>query len=153
MESVQSVAFCLAQQEAKLMIRYSIVSVIGGILFGILDGIINTNPLAQRLYEIYKPIARVSINVPAGVVIDLVYGFVLAGLFLLLYTSLPGKTGLAKGMSFALIAWFFRVVMYTASQWMMFSVPVDALLYSLATGLGEMIILGVLCGLTLRPSA
>ncbi len=135
------------------MIRYIIVSIISGILFGVLDGVIHANPLAQRLYEIYKPIARTSINPLAGIVIDLVYGFIMAGVFLLLYKSLPGETGLAKGMSFACLVWFFRVVMYAASQWMMFNVTIEALLYSLIAGLGEMLILGVLYGLTLRPTA
>jgi Family of unknown function (DUF6789) len=134
------------------MIRYIIVSVVGGILFGILDGAINANPFAQRLYEVYKPIARTSVNPLAGIVIDLVFGFVMAGLFLLLYRSLPGGTGLVKGVSFALLTWFFRVVMYAASQWVMFNVPVEALLYTLVTGLGEMLILGVLYGLTLKPA-
>jgi len=134
------------------MTRYLIVSVVSGILFGILDGVIYANSLAQRLYEIYKPIARTSINPLAGIVIDLVYGFVMAGVFLLLYHSLPGKTGLVKGVSFAVLVWFFRVVMYTASQWVMFNLPVEALLYFLVTGLGEMLILGVLYGLTLKPA-
>ena len=134
------------------MIEYIIISVISGILFGLLDGVINANPLAQRLYEVYKPIARTSINPLAGILIDLVYGFVMAGVFLLLYESLPGGTGLVKGVSFALLAWFFRVVMYAASQWVMFNVPVEALLYSLVTGLGEMLILGMLYGLTLKPA-
>ena len=133
------------------MIRYIIVSIVSGILFGILDGVINANPLAQRLYEVYKPIARTSVNPLAGIVIDLVYGFVMAGVFLLLYNSLPGETGLVKGVSFAFLAWFFRVVMSTASQWVMFKVPVKALLYSLVTGLGEMLVLGVLYGMTLQP--
>jgi hypothetical protein len=134
------------------MIGYIIVSVVSGILFGILDGVINANPLAQRLYAVYKPIARTSINPLAGIVIDLVYGFIMAGVFLLLYKSLPGETGLIKGVSFAFLVWFFRVVMYAATQWVMFNVPLEALLYSLVTGLGEMLILGVLYGLTLKPA-
>ena len=134
------------------MIGYIIVSVVSGILFGILDGVINANPLAQRLYEVYKPIAKTSINPLAGIVIDLAYGFIMAGVFLLLYKSLPGETGLVKGVSFAFLVWFFRVVMYAASQWVMFNVPVEALLYSLVAGLGEMLILGVLYGLTLKPA-
>ena len=135
------------------MVRYIIVSIVSGILFGVLDGLINANPLAQRLYEVYKPIARTSINPLAGIVIDLVYGFVLAAVFLLLYKSLPGATGLVKGISFAVLVWFFRVVMYAASQWVMFNIPSEALLYSLVTGLGEMLVLGVLYGLTLKPAA
>ena len=134
------------------MVRYVIVSVVSGVLFGVLDGVINANPLAQRLYDVYKPIAKTSLNLPAGIVIDLVYGFVLAGVFLLLYKSLPGEIGLAKGMSFALLIWFFRVVMGVASQWMMFNVSVETLLYTLFAGLGEMLILGALYGLTLKPA-
>ena len=76
------------------MTEYIIISVASGILFGILDGVINANPLAQKLYDAYKPIAKTSINPIVGIVIDLVYGFVMAGAFLLLYNSLPGETGL-----------------------------------------------------------
>jgi hypothetical protein len=97
------------------MMKYIIVSIGSGILFGALDGVINANPLAQRLYAVYKPIAKTSLNLSAGIAIDLVYGFVLAGVFLLLYGSLPGDIGLAKGVSFALLLWFFRVAMGVAS--------------------------------------
>lgn len=133
------------------MITYIIISIIGGILFGLLDAVINANPLARRLFEVYKPIAKTSLNPLAGILIDLVYGFVMAGLFLLLYNSLPGETGLIKGLSFAVLGWFFRVIMNVASQWVMFKIPGKTLLYSLFTGLGEMLILGVLYGLTLKP--
>ena len=134
------------------MIRYIIVSVAGGILFGVLDGVTNANPLAQRLSEAYKPIAKSSVNPLAGMAIDLAYGFIMAALFLLLYKSLPGEAGWVKGISFGLLAWFFRVAMSVASQWMMFNVPSNTLLYALATGLGEMLVLGILYGVTLRPA-
>ncbi len=132
------------------MVRYLVVSIVSGILFGVLDGLINANPVAQQLYQVYQPIARTSIDPVAGSLIDLAYGFVMAGVFLLLYPSLPGGTGLAKGLSFAGLVWFFRVVMHVASQWMMFAVPGATLLYALAAGLGEMLVLGVLYGATLR---
>jgi hypothetical protein len=134
------------------MVRYIVVSIVSGILFGILDGVINANPLAQRLYAVYRPIARRSINPIAGIVIDLVYGFVMAGVFLLLYNSLPGATIPLKGVSFGVLAWFFRVLMHVASQWVMFNVPVKTLLYSLVTGLVEMLIFGVFYGLSLKPA-
>jgi hypothetical protein len=133
------------------MTTYVIVAVVSGMLFGAMDAMLNANPVAQRLLEVYKPIARTSIDPVAGIVIDLAYGFAMAGVFLLLYESLPGGSGLLKGMSFALLAWFFRVVMSVASQWMMFRVPARTLLYSLVTGLGEMLVLSVLYGATLRP--
>jgi hypothetical protein len=134
------------------MIRYIIVSIVSGVLFGILDGLMNANPLARKLYAVYKPIERISVNVPAGVAIDLVYGFVLAGVFLLLYNSLPGEAGLLKGLSFAVLIWFFRVVMYAASQWMTVNVSTGTIIYTLVAGLAEMLILGALYGLTLKPA-
>ncbi len=133
------------------MIRYVIVSIAGGILFGFLDGLINANPVAQRLYDVYKPIAKTSLNFGAGIAIDLAYGFILAAVFLLFYTSLPGGTGIAKGLSFAVLIWFFRVVMSVASTWMMYTVPARTLVYTLFAGLVEMLVLGILYGLTLRP--
>jgi hypothetical protein len=136
---------------SKMMARYIVVSVLSGILFGFLDAVINANALAQRLYEVYKPIAKTSINPIAGMAIDLAYGFILAGVFRLLYKSLPGETGLTKGLGYAFLIWFFRVVMDTASRWMMFNIPFEALFYSLIAGLGEMLILGLLYGLTLKP--
>lgn len=134
------------------MVRYIVISLVSGILFGLMDGLINANPFAQKLYEAFKPIAKTSVNVPAGIVIDLIYGFAMAGIFLVLYKNLPGETGLIKGMSFALLVWFFRVVMSAASQWMTFNVPVGALIYSLIAGLLEMLILGLLYGLTLKSA-
>jgi hypothetical protein len=131
------------------MTTYFIVSIISGILFGVLDGLKNANPLAVRLYEVYKPISRTSINMVAGMIIDLAYGFILAGLFMLLYNSLPGESGIVKGISFALVVWFLRVVMSVASQWMMFKIPWKTSLYELGSGLGEMLILGILYGITL----
>ncbi len=134
------------------MTAYIIVSIISGMLFGLMDGLINANPLAVRLFEAYKPIAKTSINMPAGIAIDLVYGFALAGLFLLLYPALPGGTGFMKGICYGLIIWFLRVVMSVASQWMMYRIPITTLLYSLLAGLIEMLVLGVLYGLTLHPA-
>jgi hypothetical protein len=133
------------------MTSYIIVSVISGILFGILDGLINANPLANKLFEVYKPIAKTSLNFATGMIIDLAYGFILAALFQLVYPSLPGAVGLVKGVSFALMVWFLRVVMSVASQWMMFKVPLKSLMYSLLAGLGEMLILGMLYGIALQP--
>ena len=135
------------------MIRYLIVSVASGILFGAMDGLAHANPVAQRLYEAYRPISKTSANMLAGVLIDLVYGFVMAGVFLILDNSLPGGTGLLKGLSFALLAWFFRVLMSVASQWMMFTIPGKTLLYTLIAGLLEMLVLGILYGLALKPFA
>lgn len=133
------------------MIRYIIVSAVNGLLFGVMDGVINANPFAQKLFEVYKPIARRTINAPAGILIDLIYGFIIGAIFLLVYSSLPGGSGLIKGIIFALILWFFRVLMSVASNWMMFNVPARTLFYVLAAGLIEMLIIGISYGIFLKP--
>jgi hypothetical protein len=132
------------------MVRYILVSIASGILFGILDAAISANPVARRLYAVYRPVARESVNVAAGIAIDLAYGFSMAGLYLLLQPSLPGQTGVVKGLSYALLAWFFRVAMGVASEWMILRVPAATLVYKLLTGLGEMLLLGLLYGLVLH---
>ena len=133
------------------MFTYVIVSVVAGILLVIMDGVMNANPMAQRLNEFYKPIARTSLNIVAGVAIDLAYGFIMAAVFLLLYTSLPGESGIVKGLSYAILVWFFRVVMSAASTWLMFTVPSKTLVYNLLAGLVEILAIGTLFGLTLHP--
>jgi hypothetical protein len=135
-----------------MVIRYIIVSLVSGVAFGILDGVINANPLAASLFEAYKPIAKEQVNAIFGIAADLVYGFVLAGLFILLYDSLPGTSGLVKGLSFGAIAWFFRVAMSAASTLVMYKVPLSTILYQLGTGLAEMLIIGVILGLALAKS-
>ena len=132
------------------MLRYSVVSIISGLVFGILDGIINANTFAVKLYEFYKPIAKKSVNAPAGIIIDLIYGFAMAGIFMLLYKSLPGESGLLKGIVYGLFIWFFRVLMAVISSWMMFNVPFTTLLYTLFTGLIEMLVIGIFYGLALK---
>ncbi|UCF10141.1 MAG: hypothetical protein JSW65_00175 [Candidatus Bipolaricaulota bacterium] len=132
-----------------MVLRYVLVSIGSGVLFGLVDGVIHANPLARRLYEVFSPIARTSINVPVGLAIDLIYGFALAGGFLLLEGSLPGTSGAVHGLVYGGLIWFARVAMQVASQWMMFKVPCKALLYTLVTGLAEMLLLGLLYGLVL----
>ncbi|MEJ2001363.1 MAG: hypothetical protein P8X77_08205 [Maritimibacter sp.] len=134
------------------MLNFVLVSLGTGVLFGVMDGVINANPLAQRLNAVYAPIAKTGINMPAGIVIDLVYGFVIAGIFVLLHAALPGQSGLVKGLSLGLGIWFFRVVMSVATIWMTQQVPPALLQYQLATGLAEMLILGAFLGVMLRVS-
>jgi hypothetical protein len=76
----------------------------------------------------------------------------MAGIFLLLHKSLPGDPWL-KGLTFGLLVWFFRVLMQVVSQSVMFAIPASTLLYSLICGLIEVLILGLIYGLSLTPSA
>jgi len=128
--------------------RVLIVGVAVGLAFATLDGLLNANPIAQRLYAAYKPVLRESVNAPLGILLDLLFGIVMAVLLVWLAPVLPGGR-VIKGATFGIFAWFFRVAMGVAAQLVMFRIPPIALLYSLATGALEMVVLGMLCGLAL----
>ena len=132
------------------LIRVLAVGLGAGLLFAVGDGLLNANPLAQRLNDIYRPIVRESVNAPLGAALDLIFGIVMGALFVLLAPALPGN-GIAKGAAFGLIAWFFRVAMGTASQVVMFRVTTPTAMYWLLTGLAEMMMLGIFYGALLRP--
>ncbi len=125
------------------MTRFFGVSVTTGILFVLLDMVLNVNPLARGLLSPYAPIAKSSVNAPLGVLIDIIYGFVLVAVFKLLSESLPGQNSFQKGLSFGIGIWFFRVAMGTASQLVMFNIPSATLAYLLFCGLIEMLVLGL----------
>ena len=133
------------------MVRFIIVSIVNGFLLMTMDALINGNPLGRKLYEVYSPIARTFVSIPAGIIIDLIYGFILSLVFLLFYNSLLTENGIIKGISLAVIIWFFRVAMNVISSWITYTVPAKTLLYTLATGLIEMLVIGVVLGLFLRP--
>jgi len=122
------------------MLRQVLVGVVAGVAFLILDGVINANPLAQRLYAVYQPIARPSVNALAGSAIDLAYGVVLAGLFATLRTSLPGHTTITKALSYSLLVWFLRVCMRVAGEWVMTVVPAQVHAYTLVAGLVQVLL-------------
>ncbi len=133
------------------MTRFILVGVGAGVLFAFMDALLNANPLAQRLLAAYKPVMKEKIDAVAGTLVDLIYGIVMAAIFLILYDSLSGETGLLKGLSFGVLVWFFRVVMSVATEWITREIPQTTLLYNLLGGLLEMLVLGAVYGLTLNP--
>jgi len=134
------------------MTNYLVISLVSGILMGVLDGFINGNSFAARLYQVYKPIFRDTVNIPVGFAIDIFFGFLLAGVFLVIYPGLPGASGLLKGLSYGVLVWLFRGVMGVLSQWVMYKVPPKTLVYTLLTGLVEMLVLGLLYGAGLNSA-
>ncbi len=135
------------------MLRQILVGLLAGVVFLVLDGILNANPLAQRLYAVYQPIARPSVNALAGSAIDLAYGVILALLFVTLRESLPGQTILTKVLSFGLIVWFLRVCMRVAGEWVTTTVPPSVHAYTLAGGLVQILLVAGIIALLLPDSA
>lgn len=127
-----------------------IVGVASGILFLLMDFVLNVNPLARRLNEPYRPIARREMRLLAPMIIDLAYGLLMAGIFLVLRPALPGSKVVGAGISFGLLTWFFRVLMAGISQWVMFDVPLRTHFYSIGAGLFEMMALGLFYGIAFK---
>lgn len=132
------------------MDRVFIVGVASGMLFLLMDFVLNVNPLARRLNEPYRPIARREMRLLAPVIIDLAYGLLMAGIFLVLRPALPGSKVVGAGISFGLLTWFFRVLMAGISQWVMFDVPLRTHFYSIGAGLFEMMALGLFYGIAFK---
>ena len=132
------------------MLNLFLASVVTGVLFGAMDALIHANPYARRLNAVYAPVAKADVNAVAGSLIDLVYGVVIAFVFVQLAPALPGATGLAKGLALGVGMWFFRVVMSAATTWMTYRVPPALLVYQVLTGLAEMLALGAVVGLLVR---
>jgi hypothetical protein len=133
------------------MFRQIAVGLGAGLLFLVLDGVIHANPLAQRLYAVYEPLARPRVNALLGSSIDLAYGVVLAVVFVRLLPSLPGSGGVAKGLSFALLVWFLRVVMSVAGEWVTRTTPPATHAYVLLTGLVQVVVVALFLAALLTP--
>jgi hypothetical protein len=129
--------------------RYLVTGAASGALFAVLDGVLNANPMAQRLSSYLKPLSRERMPVAAGLAVDLAWGFGMAGVFVLLYPSLPGHLGVWKGLSFGALAWFFRVLMRAGSDAVMLKIPAAAVVYQIVAGALEMALIGILYGLLL----
>ncbi len=132
--------------------HYITISVISGMLFALLDGLFNANPLARKLMECYKPIAKTSVNIFSGIFADIFYGFIMCAIFLLTYNSLPSENPVVKGLVYGIIVWFFRVFMTVISSYMTQKIPVKTLLYISITGLIEVLVIGIFYGLTIKPA-
>jgi|GEM_PF-467382 len=127
------------------------VGVVVGVVFIILDALINANPLGIKALEFYTSIMRDGILMPVGIVSDLVSGFVITFFFALFYKSLPSSSGIVKGIIFGLILGYLRVVMNVAAHFTMFKMPLGSMFYALGSGIVEMVVLGFLAGLLYRP--
>ena len=134
------------------MLRQIVVGLAAGVVFLVLDGLVNANPLARQVYVAYQPIARTSVDAVAGSLIDLAYGLILVALFVTLRHCLPGRRDLMKGLSFGAMVWFLRVAMRVAGEWVVTTVPASAHAYTLLAGLVQTLTVAVVVALLLPRS-
>lgn len=75
-----------------------------------------------------------------GLLFELINGFMLAVIYAFIHPALPGK-GWKKGLSYGLIVWGLRVVMWAFSTYMLTNMSPIMLGITVFTGLVEMLII------------
>jgi len=121
-------------------------SLIIGVFFIILDGCsaIILSPVYARFsgLEIFKTAP----SIRAGLLFDVLNGFILVTVFMVIQEGLPGGL-IVKGIYFGFIVGLFRVLMNAFSSYVMYNIPPTLLIYSSLVWYVEIIVLGVLTSL------
>ncbi len=116
------------------------------IVLGVVSGFFSVNVFKMPMFVSDSTLWRQEFNPYLSVSLDIIYGIILAGLFNLLYMSIPGE-GIMKGIAFGLIIWFFKTVMAMGSIRVMFNVSDKVLIYWTFCGLLEMLVIGTVLGI------
>jgi len=117
--------------------------VITGVLFLIFDMLIgiSTGPIFSPYSNL--PIWKIPPNIFAGIVFDLINGFILVLVYRTIYKGIPGF-GWKKGLNYGVIVGLFRVVMTSFSTIVMYNVPLILVSTNLITGFIEIVILCII---------
>ena len=124
----------------KTILLCGIVTSVLFILFDMLIAI-STSP-------VYSPYSELAIwktppNISAGLIFDLINGFILVAVYTVIYNGIPGE-GWQKGLNYGIIVGLFRVVMTSFSTIVMYNIPLILVITSLITGYIEIVILCVI---------
>jgi hypothetical protein len=133
--------------------RLIVTGVVAAVLFLVLDmglgmvgGWIGTRFFGQPSAQ---P-AGIDAKIKLGLVFELINGFLLALIYAVIHACLPGR-GWTKGVSYGLVVWALRVVMWAFSTYMMTDMAPATIGITVGTGLIEVLILGVVIALVYGP--
>ena len=132
--------------------RLVIGGLVASVLFLVLDAALGMlgGLIGARLFGL--PAAQpggIESKMIAGLVFELINGFVLAVVYAIVHSCLPGA-GWIKGLSFGVLVWMLRVVMWAFSTYMMTGMSPVTISITVVTGLVEMLIIGVAMALIYR---
>ena len=132
--------------------RLVIGGLVASVLFLVLDAALGMlgGLIGARLFALpaAQP-AGIESKMVAGLVFELINGFVLAVVYAIVHSCLPGA-GWIKGLSFGVLVWMLRVVMWAFSTYMMTGMSPVTISITVVTGLVEMLIIGVAIALIYR---
>ena len=120
-----------------------VCSIMTGIMFLFFDMLIAI--LTNQIYSPHTnlPIWKIPPNISAGIVFDLINGFILVYVYLMISRGIPGS-GWRKGLNYGIIVGLFRVAMAAFSTVVMYDVPIILVITSLITGYIEIVVLCIM---------
>jgi len=132
--------------------RFVITGIVASILFLVLDAVFGVlgGVIGQQAFGIPAGAPDES-KMGLGLLFELVNGFMLAAVYAVIYPALPGK-GWVKGLSYGMIVWGLRVLMWAFSTYMMTAMSPALIGITVLTGLVEALIICVVIA-TLYPGS
>jgi hypothetical protein len=132
--------------------RLLVAGIVASVLFLVLDAILGMagGLIAAQVFGVpFNQPPGIEAKMMIGFVFELINGFMLAVIYAVIHPSLPGQ-GWKKGISYGLIVWGLRVVMWAFSTYMMTDMPPALIVITVVTGLIEVLILGVVIAVIYR---
>jgi hypothetical protein len=133
--------------------RLLVAGIVASVLFLILDMLLGAAGgaiVAQFFGVPFDQPPGIEAKIKFGLVFELINGFMLALVYALIHPSLPGQ-GWKKGISYGLIVWGLRVVMWAFSTFMMTDMPPALIAITVITGLIGVLILGIVIAAVYQP--
>jgi hypothetical protein len=123
--------------------RFLLAGTVVSVLFLILDGLFGVagGVIAERVFGLSAEQPDQA-KMMLGLVFELVNGFMLVAIYAIVHRGLPGQ-GWKRGISYGLIVWGLRVVMWAFSTYMMTDMSPILISITVVTGLVEVLILCV----------
>jgi hypothetical protein len=125
--------------------RLLVAGFVTAVLFLVLDAILGMAGGFIGTQVFGLPIEQppgIEAKIAIGFIFELINGFMLVVIYAVIHPSLPGR-GWKKGISYGLLVWGLRVVMWAFSTYMMTDMPPISIAITVVTGLIEVLILGV----------
>jgi cellulose synthase/poly-beta-1,6-N-acetylglucosamine synthase-like glycosyltransferase len=125
--------------------RLIVAGIVASVLFLVLDAALGTAGGFIGAQVFGLPVEQppgFEAKLTYGLIFELINGFMLAVIYAVIHPSLPGR-GWKKGISYGLIVWGLRVVMWAFSTYMMTDMAPVSIVINAVTGLIEVLILGI----------
>jgi cellulose synthase/poly-beta-1,6-N-acetylglucosamine synthase-like glycosyltransferase len=125
--------------------RLVVAGIVASVLFLVLDAALGTAGgfIGAEAFDLpFEQPPGIEAKMKFGLIFELINGFMLAVIYAVIHPSLPGQ-GWKKGISYGLIVWGLRVVMWAFSTYMMTDMAPVLIVINGVTGLIEVLILGI----------